>query len=190
VNAAPALVAPLVIQAVAMGFDELHFHRVRGLGHWERVGHPLDTLTMLACVGWVWVVNPTERNIAIYVGLATISCLFITKDELVHARTCSPGEHWVHALLFVVHPLTLLTMGLLWPALHPPRDGSLWQLAGGPELDLQAVARSAPSVETWLVNPTAAARVVAAEFAMAAGFCLFQALYWNVPWPRRAPPIP
>jgi hypothetical protein len=190
VSVAPALLAPLVVQAIAMGFDELHFHRKRGLGRWERVGHPLDTMTMLACVGWVLVADPTERNVVLYAGLAAVSCLFITKDEFVHARRCSPGEHWLHALLFVAHPLTLVSVGLLWPVLHSPHDRSLWQFVGRPVFGVGGLSERGPPAKNWLVTPITASGGGAAAIAGAAGFCFYQAVYWNVPWLRRAPPIP
>lgn len=108
------LLAPLGVQGAAMVVDEGHFHRKRGLGAWERIGHPLDTLTVIACLAWTHLASPSPRAVAIYAMLAVVSCLFITKDELVHARRCSGGEHWLHAILFVVHPLALLAIGLLW----------------------------------------------------------------------------
>jgi 2-polyprenyl-6-hydroxyphenyl methylase/3-demethylubiquinone-9 3-methyltransferase len=50
----------------------------------------------------------------VYVGLAVFSTLFVTKDEAVHARLCTGGEHWLHALLFVLHPTVLAAYGLIW----------------------------------------------------------------------------
>jgi 2-polyprenyl-6-hydroxyphenyl methylase/3-demethylubiquinone-9 3-methyltransferase len=41
--------------------------------------------------------------------------LFVTKDEPAHSKYCSSGEHWLHAMLFILHPLVLLSAGLLWP---------------------------------------------------------------------------
>jgi 2-polyprenyl-6-hydroxyphenyl methylase/3-demethylubiquinone-9 3-methyltransferase len=38
----------------------------------------------------------------------------VTKDEAVHARLCGSGEHWLHALLFVLHPVVLAAFALLW----------------------------------------------------------------------------
>ncbi len=58
------LLAPLAVQGIAMAVDELHFHRRRGLGRWERLGHPLDTLTVLACIGWTLAVTPTAAHAA------------------------------------------------------------------------------------------------------------------------------
>jgi hypothetical protein len=48
------------------------------------------------------------------VALCAVSCLFITKDELVHARLCEPLETWLHAVLFVLHPMVFLGFGLIW----------------------------------------------------------------------------
>jgi hypothetical protein len=57
---------------------------------------------------------PRPGAIQLYLFLAAVSCLVITKDEWVHAGECAAGEHWVHALLFIVHPLVLTAAGLLW----------------------------------------------------------------------------
>jgi hypothetical protein len=159
-----ALPAPLLVQTAAMGFDEFHFHRRRGLGAWERVGHPLDTLTVLACIAWALFTRPDVGNVACYVGLAICSCLFITKDEFVHARRCSPGEHWVHALLFVVHPLGLASVAILWRALHAE--------GGGP-------------LPAWPFDSAAAARLLLVQFLVTAAFVVHQTIYWNFPWLRR-----
>ncbi len=108
------LALPLALQAVAMFFDEVHFHRRRGLSRWERVGHPLDTLTVLACFAVAIAAPCTTRSLVVYIALASFSCLFVTKDEPVHARDCSPGEHWLHAVLFVLHPVALAAVAVLW----------------------------------------------------------------------------
>jgi hypothetical protein len=108
------IAAAFIVQAAAMFFDELRFHRRRGLPRWERIGHPLDTCTVLACYTWLLATRPSETNAVVYVALVMLSSLFVTKDELVHATRCSPGEQWVHALLFVLHPLVLLGAGWLW----------------------------------------------------------------------------
>jgi hypothetical protein len=161
------LVLPLGVQALAMLVDELHFHRRRGLGAWERIGHPLDTMTVLACLSWVLLVPPTDRAIAVYVGLALASCLFITKDEAVHAGHCRAGEHWLHAILFVVHPMSLASIGLMWPAVHAPHD----------------------ALPTWL-HGVPAASIVTMQIVVTSLFCLYQILYWNLPWPRRRSTAP
>jgi hypothetical protein len=105
---------PLALQALTTLADELHFHRRRGLARWERIGHPLDTLTVLACYAVALALPFTATSLRLYVALAAFSCLFVTKDEVVHAKYCEPFEHWVHSLLFVLHPIILASVGYLW----------------------------------------------------------------------------
>jgi hypothetical protein len=105
---------PLGIQALTTVADELYFHRQRGLPRWERIGHPLDTLSILACYAVTLALPLTASSLRLYVILAAFSCLFVTKDEFVHARYCKPLEHWLHALLFVLHPIVLTAVGFLW----------------------------------------------------------------------------
>jgi len=101
-------------QAALMIADELHFHRQRGLPRWERIGHPLDTLTVLVCYATVLTLPPGDGALRLYVVAAVFSCLFVTKDEFVHAKLCTAAEHWLHALLFVLHPVVLTLVALLW----------------------------------------------------------------------------
>jgi hypothetical protein len=108
------LFIPFFLQGGAMFFDEFYFHRKRGLGLWERRGHPLDTLTVIFCYLFLLLFKYSDTNIAIYLGLAIFSCLFVTKDEFIHARECSPGEHWLHSFLFILHPIILASAGLIW----------------------------------------------------------------------------
>src|SRR4051812_22485242 len=97
------VVIPFALQGLAMAVDEIWFHRRRGLPRWERVGHPLDTVTLVACVTWLVVTRPGDPTaLPIYIGLGIFSLLFVTKDEPVHARLCSAGEHWLHAVLFLL----------------------------------------------------------------------------------------
>jgi 2-polyprenyl-6-hydroxyphenyl methylase/3-demethylubiquinone-9 3-methyltransferase len=106
---------PIVLQGVVMVVDEGWFHRARGLPRWERIGHPLDTLTIVLCLAWLLATTPDSPSaLPVYIGLAVFSTLFVTKDELVHAKLCSPGEHWLHAILFVLHPIVLAAFGYLW----------------------------------------------------------------------------
>jgi hypothetical protein len=107
-------VAVFVLQALVMSIDELHFHRARSLPLWERWGHPLDTLSLLACLSVTVLRAPDSRALTLFVALGVVSCLLVTKDEFVHARLCSPTEHWLHALLFLIHPLVLLAAAWLW----------------------------------------------------------------------------
>src|SRR5262245_51416141 len=108
------LFIPFLLQMGCMTLDEFHFHRRRGLPRWERVGHPLDTLTALTCFGWLLFTTPSAFSISVYAALSVFSCLFVTKDESVHTKHCGSGEHWLHAMLFILHPLVMLCAGLLW----------------------------------------------------------------------------
>jgi 2-polyprenyl-6-hydroxyphenyl methylase/3-demethylubiquinone-9 3-methyltransferase len=109
-----ALIVPIALQGTVMLVDEAVFHRRRGLPRWERIGHPLDTLTVAACIAWLVATRPGNGALAGYIALAAFSSLFVTKDEPVHARLCSGGEQWLHALLFVLHPVVFAALGILW----------------------------------------------------------------------------
>ena len=109
------VLVPAALQAIVMLFDEGWFHRRRGLPRWERIGHPLDTATVAACYAWLSVARPSSpASLPIYVALAAFSCLFVTKDEVVHAHLCTRAEHWLHALLFVLHPIVLAAFAFAW----------------------------------------------------------------------------
>jgi hypothetical protein len=101
-------------EAALMVVDEFYFHRRRGLPRWERIGHPLDTTSVLACYAMALAFSPSHRAIGCYAALAIFSCLLVTKDEFVHAKLCRPAEHWVHAVLFVLHPVVLSLAAFLW----------------------------------------------------------------------------
>lgn len=108
------LAVPIGLQAIAMVIDEGVFHRRRDLPRWERLGHPLDTLTIITCLAWLVATRPTTTTLEVYVGLAAFSTLFVTKDEPVHTRLCTAGEQWLHSLLFVLHPIVLGAFAWLW----------------------------------------------------------------------------
>ncbi len=108
------LMLPFILQGSAMFFDEVYFHRKRGLPLWERIGHPIDSLSVFACYLFIYLKAPTPSNINIYIGLCAFSCLLITKDEFVHTERCEALENWLHAVLFVLHPLTFLAAAVLW----------------------------------------------------------------------------
>lgn len=108
--------------------DEFHFHRRRGLGKWERVGHPVDTLSVVVIYGLMVVWPPTQTAVSVAAVLSVFSCLLVTKDEFVHSKECEPLENWIHALLFVLHPLVLITSFMLWPLLHAAELPAGWQL--------------------------------------------------------------
>ena len=108
------LMLPFVLQALAIALDEGIFHYKRGLPRWERIGHPLDTLGTLACMLFVLFVPYSPLTLKIYIGLAVFSSLLITKDEFVHAKHCPGAEQWLHAALFILHPITLAAAGFIW----------------------------------------------------------------------------
>ena len=91
--------------------DEFYFHERRGLPLWERIGHPLDTLSVAAPLGHLLFFN---FQLSHYVGLALFSSVLITKDEFVHKKVCGATEQWLHALLFVLHPLLFFAAYFLW----------------------------------------------------------------------------
>jgi hypothetical protein len=150
------LMVPLLCQSLCMMVDEFHYHLRRGLSRWERIGHPLDTLTVLACLFWVLLAPPASDSIAVYAALSVFSCLFVTKDEWVHARRCAGGEHWLHAMLFILHPLALLALSQFWPALH----------------------ETAPSFDA--TRPAGLARAfLLTQISVTLLFGLYQLIYWN-----------
>lgn len=113
---------PFLVQALVIGIDEWAFHLKRGLPKWERIGHPIDTLTLLLCLGFVILVPYSKPMLWIFIGLSLFSCLMVTKDEFVHKEHCPAKEQWLHALLFLNHPVVLTCMGLMWPDLGVRED--------------------------------------------------------------------
>ncbi len=111
------LILPFLLQTLIISIDEFYFHIRRGLPKWERLGHPLDTLTVLACFAFVLLVSYSGLSLKLYIALAIFSCLFVTKDEFVHKECCPAAEQWLHALLFLNHPIVLTVTALLWPIL-------------------------------------------------------------------------
>ena len=144
------ILGPLFLQSNLMVWDEFYFHQRRGLGPWERWGHPLDTLTVILPLSLVWFVSWQPIHVVIYAGLAFFSCLFVTKDEFVHHRLCEPKEQWLHALLFVMHPVVFLALAVFWFF----RD----QLA---------------AQNSWVWG------LAALWSATLVGFLIYQVVYWN-----------
>lgn len=107
------------IQGTSILVDEFFFHHKRTMPLWERRGHPIDTATVLACLYFLYFFDPTPTNITIYYVLALASCLCITKDEWVHWKYCGPAEMWLHAVLFVTHPLLLFSAMAEWETQKP-----------------------------------------------------------------------
>ena len=112
---AELIIAVFLLQGLLMTFDEFYFHHRRGLPRWERIGHPVDTLSVIACLSMT-LSHRTPVAEVIFWSLAVISCIVITKDEFVHAKLCDGGEHWVHSVLFGLHPVVLIGAFLAWQA--------------------------------------------------------------------------
>src|SRR5215470_16619336 len=161
------LMIPFAVHAAVMFVDEFHYHYERGLPRWERVGHPLDTLTILACFFWVLAKPVDSVNWKVYAVLAAVSCIFVTKDEWIHAEYCKGGEQWLHSLLFLFHPIVLLTTAVIWPFLHG-----------------QAL--------TWLIlkeGQRHALKLAFTSFVAAATLYFFyQIFYWNLLWKKSTTP--
>lgn len=106
---------PFALQGLAMSVDEFCFHQKRGLPLWERAGHPLDTLSVLICFLYLKRhTTPSAEDLMTYLRLALFSCLLITKDEWIHCHVCTPVEHWIHSVLFLLHPICLALAAWIW----------------------------------------------------------------------------
>jgi hypothetical protein len=114
-------ILPWFAQGAAMAVDEFYFHRRRGLGRWERIGHPIDTAATLVPYLIAWSVPVGETASTAFVVTAAASCLLITKDEWVHQRECGASEHWLHSVLFVLHPLGMIAAWVAWTGGPPFR---------------------------------------------------------------------
>jgi hypothetical protein len=160
------LMLPFAIQIAVITFDEFYFHVRRGLPKWERIGHPLDTLTVLVCFAFITFVPYSSLALKLYIGLAIFSCIFVTKDEFVHKECCPASEQWLHALLFINHPIVLASAGLLWLVI----DGTTtpaWLSSLAPHADLLRTA-------------------LKMQIGCVALFLSYQTLYWNFLWKDKA----
>ncbi len=108
------LLSSFLLQGAILFFDELYFHRKRGLPLWEKFSHPIDSFSVLICYLFLFVSEYNESTLKIFIGLTVLSCLLITKDEFVHKAQAPAAENWLHALLFIVHPVPFIAAGLLW----------------------------------------------------------------------------
>ncbi len=155
-------IIPFAAQGLAIAVDEGVFHIKRGLPKWERIGHPLDTLTVIACMAYVIWVPFSMTSLTIYIALSVFSTLFITKDEFVHNEHCPATEQWLHALLFILHPITLICAGFIWPV-------------------AQGISVT-PWIASWLNNPEALSLFLIGQFALMSLFMLYQIVFWNLIW--------
>lgn len=120
---------PFLVQTAVITWDEFYFHHKRGLPRWERIGHPLDTLSVVVCFAFVLLFPYTKLLLWLFVALGVLSCLLVTKDEFVHKEHCNAQEQWLHALLFLNHPLVLISIGWMWMQGAAYRPFMLIQLA-------------------------------------------------------------
>jgi hypothetical protein len=155
---------PFLIHGSVMFLDEFIYHHRRGLPAWERLGHPVDTLFFLSCPLFLLWAEPSATSAWVYLGLAVTSTLIITKDEAVHSKACCAKEQWLHSLLFVLHPIILGILALLWflgaGALESP-------------LMMTEVGESADWIRTFLMG----------YVLTISAFGVYQLVYWN--WFRK-----
>lgn len=97
-----------------MFVDEFYFHHQRRLKRWESIGHPIDTAIFLSCFLYTIFYSIAAGSVAVFLTLAIASTLIITKDEWVHARESNATENWLHSLLFIIHPLSLIALYFAW----------------------------------------------------------------------------
>jgi hypothetical protein len=158
-------VLPFAIQALAMAFDEGYFHIRRGLPKWERIGHPIDTCSVLICMGFVLFVPFSTKALIIYIALAALSSILVTKDEFVHFEHCPAAENWLHAVLFTLHPILLTSAGFMWPVVQ------------GVEVT--------PWIAKWLNRPEALHLFLQMQFGTMILFLIYQIVFWNVIWKNK-----
>lgn len=102
----PFFIFTFFLQGTLILIDEFFCHWRREVPKWERWGHPMDTFFLLVPLFMI-AIFPSSQGF-IYGAFAVFSCLFITKDEWVHSKMCTPFENWLHALLFVLHPVVFI----------------------------------------------------------------------------------
>lgn len=120
----------VILHGLSILFDEFYFHRKRGLPLWERIGHPLDTLSVIICYSIIFILIPNQVNQYLYAAACLISCVLITKDEFIHQKYCTGGELWIHSILFILHPLVLIMAYLIWVDHYSASQASsiLWSI--------------------------------------------------------------
>ncbi len=160
------IILPFLIQSIVITLDEYLFHLKRGLPKWERIGHPLDTLTVIACLGYVLIFPYSTFHLYIYIGLSLFSCIFVTKDEFIHKECCPAAEQWLHSILFLNHPVLLAATGLMWPLLHENQAPPLW-------------------LTSWLQDAHFLKAFLSFQIAFATLFFLYQVIYWNIIWKEK-----
>ncbi len=104
----------ILTQGTLLLVDEFYFHWKRRLPKWERWGHPVDTFFFLVPMGIVSFCPPHPAWQITYFAVSIVSSLVITKDEWVHRERSSSAEQWLHSLLFMLHPVILISAFFLW----------------------------------------------------------------------------
>lgn len=155
-------VLPFALQALCMVFDEGYFHVRRGLPKWERIGHPIDTCSVLVCMAFVLFVPFSKSTLTIYIILAAFSSILVTKDEFVHKEHCPASENWLHAVLFTLHPIALTCAGFIWPVVQ------------GVEVT--------PWIARWLDQPEKLLTFLNMQFSVMILFLIYQIIFWNFVW--------
>jgi hypothetical protein len=102
------------VQIALFAIDELHCHRKRGLPRWEIIGHPIDTVSTLLTYSIAVFLEFSPTHLTWYTLSALASCIIVTKDEFVHAKLCDGFESWIHALMFMLHPVMFIAFGYAW----------------------------------------------------------------------------
>jgi hypothetical protein len=124
-SVAVSLAIVALLQALCTGFDEMICHRKRGLPHWERIGHPVDSFFLTLTLAYAGYFSFSPSRLVVFGAMAILSCLIVSKDEFVHAQQCDGFESWLHALMFMLHPVLLMLVGISW------RDGSAQIIRSG-----------------------------------------------------------
>lgn len=156
---------PFLVQSVVIGLDECHFHLKRGLPKWERIGHPIDTLSVVICFAIALLFPFSSGALKIYIGFAVFSCLLVTKDEFVHKHHCPASEQWLHALLFLNHPIMLSAIGLIWAA-STKSTSYVW-------------------LREWLDRPALLHLFLIGQSVFTALFFMYQVIFWNFIWKEK-----
>lgn len=148
--------AMIFFHGLCMLFDEFYFHHKRKLPKWERIGHPIDTLFFIFCYCLVIFFPLTQFYIILFLIFSVISSFIIIKDESVHKKYCATPEQFLHAILFILHPIILIILFLCWP---------LFSEISHPKF-----------VELNLLNLK---KFIIGQFFLSIIFLFYQIIYWN-----------
>jgi hypothetical protein len=113
-------------------------------------------------MGFVILVPFSKNALIIYCLLATISCILVTKDEFVHKEHCPASENWLHALLFTLHPITLISAGFIWPVVQN--------------------VEVAPWITFLFDNRDSLHLFLIGQLATMSVFLIYQIVFWNFLW--------